>query len=189
MEVLMSELAKVRRSKGLSQRALAKQAKVSPSSIYEIEVGRRKPNPSTLLKLANALGVAVVDLLEEKGRPKAQPGPLSFSRWLEERFGHSYLALSEEELEDLFEGLSGLEDEEERKREIFSAIHSEYLAISRTRSLPTEERILVRGHHREATSKWLLAQIASGQAERITEEFERSIKEALEAATMESDTA
>jgi len=44
---------------------------MSPSSIYEIEVGRRKPNPSTLRKLAGALGVEVMDLLEEEERPKA----------------------------------------------------------------------------------------------------------------------
>ena len=31
--------------------------------------------------------------------------------------------------------------------------------------------------------------MAQGQAERITEEFERSIKEVLEAAVMESETA
>jgi transcriptional regulator with XRE-family HTH domain len=67
----VSELAKIRRSRGLSQRALASAAEVSPSSIYEIEVGRRKPNPSTLRKLAGALGVEVVDLLEEEERPKA----------------------------------------------------------------------------------------------------------------------
>ncbi len=120
--------------------------------------------------------------------PKARKAPLSFSRWLEERFGHSYLALPEEEIEDLFEGLAGREDEEERKRELFSAIHLEYLATTKTRNLPAEERVLVRGHHKEGTGKWLLAQTASGQAGRITEEFERSIKEALEAAT-ESETA
>jgi transcriptional regulator with XRE-family HTH domain len=70
-EVLVSELAKVRRSKGYSQRALAEAAGVSPSSVYEIEVGRRRPNPGTLRKIAGALGVEVVDLLEEEERPKA----------------------------------------------------------------------------------------------------------------------
>ena len=119
--------------------------------------------------------------------PKVQ-APLSFSRWLEERCGHSYLALSEEAIENLFEGLSGREDEEERKRELFAAIHLEYLATAKTRNLPAEERVLARGHHKEGTGKWLLAQTASGQAAGMTEEFERSIKEALEAAT-ESETA
>jgi transcriptional regulator with XRE-family HTH domain len=187
--VLVSELAKLRRSKGFSQRGLAEEAGVSPSSVYEIEAGRRKANPSTLRKIAGALGVEVVDLLEEAERPKAPSEPLSFSRWLEERFGHSYLALSVEEIEELFEGLYGREDEEERKRELLSAIHTEYLATTKTRRLPAEQRVLVRGHHKEATTKWLLAQTASGQAERLTEEFDRSIKEVLEAAAMESEIA
>ncbi len=73
----MSELAKLRRSKGFSQRALANEAGVSPSSVYEIEVGRRKPNPSTLRKIADALGVEVIDLLEEEERPKVSAPPSS----------------------------------------------------------------------------------------------------------------
>lgn len=72
----MSELMKVRRSRGFSQRGLAERAGVSPSSIYELENRRRKANPSTLRKLADALGVEVVDLLEVEERPKV-PRPLS----------------------------------------------------------------------------------------------------------------
>jgi transcriptional regulator with XRE-family HTH domain len=177
----------IRRRKGWSQKDLAEESGVGQDTISGIESGRHEPRPSTLRKLADALDVEVADFFREPAVPLAEApreaGPLSFSRWLEERFGHSYLALAEEEIEDLFEGLSGREDEEERKRELFSAIHLEYLATTKTRNLPAEERVLVRGHHKEGTSKWLLAQKASGQAGRITEEFERSIKEALEAAT------
>ena len=132
---------------------------------------------------------ALTELVEESEvSPKTVSEPLSFSRWLEERFGHSYLALSEEEIEELFEDLSGREDEEDRKRELFSAITTEYLATAKTRNLPTEERVLVRGHHKEAANKWWLAATASGLAEGVKEEFERSIKEVL-AATAESETA
>jgi hypothetical protein len=45
---------------------------------------------------------------------------------------------------------------------------------------------LVRGHHLEAVGKWFLAQRLSGQAERITEAFEQSVKEAIEAAVDET---
>jgi excisionase family DNA binding protein len=127
-------------------------------------------------------------LADREVRPKALSGPLPFSRWLEERFGHSYLALSEEEIEELFEELSGREDEEERKRELFSAITAEYLDTAKTRNLPAEDRVLVRGHHKDAANKWWLAATASGLAEGVTEEFERSIKEVL-AATAERETA
>jgi predicted RNase H-like HicB family nuclease/DNA-binding Xre family transcriptional regulator len=67
----MHALERLRRSHGLSQRDLAKQSGVSPTTIYELETGRRpEPRPSTLRKLAEALGVEVADLLEdESGSP------------------------------------------------------------------------------------------------------------------------
>jgi|SRR5215203_4331272 len=61
----MHGLEKHRKNRGLSQRALAKKSKVSPATIYELENGRRPdPRPSTLRKVADALGVEVQDLLE-----------------------------------------------------------------------------------------------------------------------------
>jgi transcriptional regulator with XRE-family HTH domain len=102
-EVSVSELAKIRRSKGFSQRSLAEAADMSPSSIYEIETGRRKPNPSTLKKLAAALGVEVVDLLEEEERPKAT-APKSPKEWLRAHNAR-LLSLTEEELVNIFAAL------------------------------------------------------------------------------------
>jgi transcriptional regulator with XRE-family HTH domain len=59
----MEQLARLRKLKGYSQRALAKESGVSPATIYELENDRRRPNPSTLRKLAQALEVEVADLL------------------------------------------------------------------------------------------------------------------------------
>jgi transcriptional regulator with XRE-family HTH domain len=59
----MEQLVRLRELKGYSQRALAKESGVSPATIYELENGRRRPNPSTLRKLAGALEVEVADLL------------------------------------------------------------------------------------------------------------------------------
>ena len=59
----MEQLARLRELKGFSQRGLAKESGVSPATIYELENGRRRPNPSTLRKLAAALEVEVADLL------------------------------------------------------------------------------------------------------------------------------
>jgi transcriptional regulator with XRE-family HTH domain len=61
----MKQLTRLRKLKGYSQRALAAESGVSPATIYELENGRREPNPSTLRKLARGLGVEVADLLEE----------------------------------------------------------------------------------------------------------------------------
>lgn len=62
----MTKLEKIRLEKGFSQRALAEKSGVSPATVYELENGRRKPNPSTLRKLARALEVDVKNLTEEK---------------------------------------------------------------------------------------------------------------------------
>ena len=81
----MDRLTRLRERKGYSQRALAKESGVSPATIYELENGRRRPNPSTLRKLAGALNVEVVELLEAD-YPKASatsPQP-SFNDFLEE---------------------------------------------------------------------------------------------------------
>ncbi len=50
-------LKEIRESKGLSQEDLARLAGVARSSITDLEVGRRKPRPSTRRKLARALKV------------------------------------------------------------------------------------------------------------------------------------
>ena len=57
----MKELRRIRKLKGLTQVELAALSGVSQYTITEIETGRREPRPSTLHKLAEALGVEVAD--------------------------------------------------------------------------------------------------------------------------------
>src|SRR5215213_9901882 len=61
-----TKLEKIRLEKGFSQRALAEKSGVSSATVYELENWRRKPNPSTLRKLAEALGVEVKEITEDK---------------------------------------------------------------------------------------------------------------------------
>ena len=70
----MKELAKLRKQKGLSQRALAQEAGVAPATVYELEAGRREPNPSTLRKLADALEVEVMELTREATKVEVEVG-------------------------------------------------------------------------------------------------------------------
>jgi len=51
----------IRESKGMTTRALAKEASVSTETINAIEHGRRQPQVRTLDKLARALDVEVKD--------------------------------------------------------------------------------------------------------------------------------
>jgi transcriptional regulator with XRE-family HTH domain len=147
----VSELAKIRRSKGFTQRSLAEVADMSPSSIYEIEVGRRKPNPSTLRKLAAVLGVEVVDLLEEEERPKAT-APQSPKEWLR---AHNALLLShtDEALADIFAGL--YPDDREK---FANRINKEWRDIGMARDLAEDPNApLVHKSYVHATSRYLQA--------------------------------
>lgn len=60
------KLKRLRRGRALTQVQLADRAKMSQSTIAQIESGARpNPHPGTLGKLADALGVSPADLLED----------------------------------------------------------------------------------------------------------------------------
>jgi len=58
-------IRKLREGQGMTQRDLARKAKVTPGYVAQLETGLRK-NPSlpVLRRLAKALGVKVTELLE-----------------------------------------------------------------------------------------------------------------------------
>jgi transcriptional regulator with XRE-family HTH domain len=74
----------IRRRKGWSQKDLANESGVGQDTISGIESGRHEPRPSTLRKLADALGVEVADFFREPAVPLAQApkgaGPPRVSR-------------------------------------------------------------------------------------------------------------
>jgi transcriptional regulator with XRE-family HTH domain len=57
-----------RRDAGLSQRDLAKRTGIAQSTISAAERGAREPDLGTIRKLAAAMGVSAVDLLNEADR-------------------------------------------------------------------------------------------------------------------------
>ncbi len=61
----MKQLVALREKMGLSQRELAKRAKVGHITIARIETAVYDPRLSTLRRLAKALKVKVVNLLDE----------------------------------------------------------------------------------------------------------------------------
>ena len=63
----ISKLAQVRKAQGLSQERLAELSGVHRVSIARIETGEISPNIRTLEKLADALQVAVSELIEKAG--------------------------------------------------------------------------------------------------------------------------
>lgn len=58
-------LAKLRKSKGLSQEELADRAGLHAVAITYIETGKRLPKLNTVYKLASGLGVSVEELFKD----------------------------------------------------------------------------------------------------------------------------
>jgi putative transcriptional regulator len=57
-----SRLAEIRRSKGLTQRALARVAGVSQALVAELERGKHPPSSASLSKIISALGIREEEL-------------------------------------------------------------------------------------------------------------------------------
>jgi len=61
----LSKLKGVRERKMLTQRELASQANVSPTTVAQLETGKSEAQFRTIRKLAAALGVAPEDLIDQ----------------------------------------------------------------------------------------------------------------------------
>jgi HTH-type transcriptional regulator, competence development regulator len=70
----MDRLAELRERRALTLRELSEMSGVAADTINQIELGHRKPRPSTLRKLARALDVDVEELVRPKGRAPSTPG-------------------------------------------------------------------------------------------------------------------
>jgi transcriptional regulator with XRE-family HTH domain len=64
MVYIGESLKRARLRRAMSQRKLAEAAGVSQRTIVDLETDKREPHPSTLGKLAEALGVTPGDLLD-----------------------------------------------------------------------------------------------------------------------------
>lgn len=65
LKTLARRMKERRKILGLSQEALAERSDISSNFIARMETGERTPSITTLVKLANALGASVSDLLDE----------------------------------------------------------------------------------------------------------------------------
>jgi transcriptional regulator with XRE-family HTH domain len=74
-KVLGSRVSQLRRDHGLTQVQLAEALGISQQMVASYEVGRRRIPVSMLQALAQALSVAVDDLLGETAKARAKRGP------------------------------------------------------------------------------------------------------------------
>jgi transcriptional regulator with XRE-family HTH domain len=115
-------LRELRRRKGLSQKDLAGKSGVGQDTISGIESGRHQARPSTLRKLADALGVEVEDLFREPEAPKAPTVPQSLAElrdFLETRLGSAWIALPDEDWKNWWRNVS-MEEAAERYEQILA---------------------------------------------------------------------
>lgn len=71
MEVNVEKLRELRRMKVLTLRELEEVSGVSYATIHRLERGHRNAHPSTIRKLARALGVEPAELVANKEREDA----------------------------------------------------------------------------------------------------------------------
>jgi transcriptional regulator with XRE-family HTH domain len=67
-------IAELRRERGLTQEKFAEALGVSVRYIQFVEAGDEKLGVPTLVKIANALRVPVIDLFTPPTKPRARPG-------------------------------------------------------------------------------------------------------------------
>ena len=148
MDNISRRLREERQLRGWSQRDLARETGVNTDTISGIETGQHEPRPSTLRKLAEGLGIEVRDLFMESvlsGKAEAPETGHTLANFLNERCGHSYLALGGEEIQALFDQLEGIEDGERKRKELGLAINDEYNTVCNfPRNVSREERLAMR---------------------------------------------
>lgn len=110
----MDQLAELRERRALTLRELAEMSGVAADTINQIELGHRKPRPSTLRKLARALGVDVEELMPPKTGAPSTPGQPEKERstsledvktLLTTRLGSAWLTLPDEEWDKWWLGI------------------------------------------------------------------------------------
>jgi transcriptional regulator with XRE-family HTH domain len=110
----VERLAELRESQALTLRDLAERSGVDANTINQVELGHRKPRPSTLRKLAKALDVEVREFFEAPvplGEAPRETGPTEalwppdFEEWLKEH-GAARILMTDEEVIKNFERIA-----------------------------------------------------------------------------------
>jgi transcriptional regulator with XRE-family HTH domain len=103
----MDGLARLRRSRGHSQRSLAEEAGLAISTIYQVETRQHAPSPTTLRKLAKALGVSIAQVLEATEDPEAHAAP----ERMEDRLAPRLRRLEQMDLSELSQRLAKVKEQ------------------------------------------------------------------------------
>ena len=166
----MEEIRRIRKERGLTQRGLAAASGVDQATISMVESGKRRPHLETLDSLADALGVEVGDFF-----PKAKEA-VSLEQWLEDRCGHSYLAMSLEGLQQFIEDAEDLDEQLERRQLLREEI--DFVVAERRRFPATEQRNIGNVPFEEIHTRWIRTLLVSVKLRIVSpEDAEREVQE------------
>jgi transcriptional regulator with XRE-family HTH domain len=157
----MHRVRELREEKGLTQVRLAVAADMNPATLNRIEMGKASPNLKTLERLADALGVEVGDFF-----PKAEA--VSLERWLEDKVGHAFFAMSFEELRQFIEDAGDLDEQLERRQLLREEI--DVVVAERIRFPATEPRNIGNVPFEEIHTKWIRTLLVSVELRQISME-------------------
>ncbi len=149
----MEEVRRIRKERGLTQRGLANASGVDQATISMVESGKRRPHLETLDSLADALGVEVGDFF-----PKAKEA-VSLEQWLEDRCGHSYLAMSFDELGQFIKDAEDLDEQLERRQLLREEI--DIVVAERIKFPATEPRNIAGVPFEEIHTRWIRTLLVS----------------------------
>ena len=165
----MRRVRELREEAGVSQVRLAVAAGMDPATLNRLEMGKASPNLKTLERLADALGVEVRDFF-----PKAKA--VSLTQWLEERCGHSLLAMSFDGLRRFIEDAEDLDEQLERRlllREEIDVVWAE-----RVKFPATEPRNIAGVPFDEIHTRWIRTLFVAVELRQISmEDAAREVQE------------
>ncbi len=165
----MRRVRELREEKGVSQVRLAVAAGMDPATLNRLEMGKANPNLKTLERLADALGVEVVEFF-----PKAEA--VSLEQWLEERCGHSFLAMSFEELGQFIKDAEDLDEQLERRQLLREEI--DVVVAERIKFPALERRNIGNVPFEEIHTRWIRTLLVSVELRIVSpEDATREVQE------------
>jgi transcriptional regulator with XRE-family HTH domain len=72
LRLLAQRIKSLRTAKGWTQEEFAERAAMQHSYLADLELGRRNPSVRTLVRVANAFGIAVQELFEGDGKKRSR---------------------------------------------------------------------------------------------------------------------
>jgi transcriptional regulator with XRE-family HTH domain len=173
-----TQVKRAREQALLTQEELAERAGIGAATLNRIERDRVEPQFRTIRKIAKALGVDATTLIS-KDRDAADAlgvEAVSLEQWLEDRCGHSYLAMSSEELARFIEDAEDLDEQLQRRQLLREEI--DVVWAERKRFPATEQRNIAGVPFEQIHTRWIRTLFVAVGLQRMTpEDAEREVQE------------